>query len=622
LSSESRRLIQRIVEEQVAHGGTPFELEPPGFPPPPLRQTPSAPPARPKAGAQSTLFHATAAPVAPMPPLPGRGANATATATTPAATPAAPRSAVPPAPTVQPPAPAPAAARTAAPSPAPSPPSPPADRGRVAAPPPTAAAVPATSASRTAVPAATPDDLQLPDFGPSFPELGLPELPIPELPETTGDLLPDVDSWDSEPIEGFDVVDEPPSGAAAAASPPSAAFDVHDDPTLLRADGRDDVPAAAPTVGSGAAGARLAATAAGVSAAAFAGASDETSGGGDAVPPSAAPGGWPRGRGLPSGFDEVARQFSKPAPTAEPATSRESAGEGVRIAPLEMPPAPASSVVAPAPPPTPAPAPPSLAAEKEPVRRPARRRRSALPAILGALVLLLAAGAAVVYFRFPELLPEWARAPQLAGGEAASATPRRPVIRAIGGTPDTAPSAGPAAAATTGSPPPGAASLPAPAQSTATGGSPAPGLPAGGSTAAAGTGSLASTPLDTPAVAGGDGAPRARFSSVEEIWGRRGAAGTVVTIVTNGKVPPDAFSHFRLDGGTPREVIRLRGVDDSYRRTSIAVGTAEVKQLRLGYHAQPGGNELHIVVDLTSPRVQLLQLQPVDNRLELVLAAQ
>ncbi len=42
LSSESRRLIQRIVEEQVAHGGTPFELEPPGFPPPPLRPRRSA----------------------------------------------------------------------------------------------------------------------------------------------------------------------------------------------------------------------------------------------------------------------------------------------------------------------------------------------------------------------------------------------------------------------------------------------------------------------------------------------------------------------------------------------------------------------------------------------------
>src|ERR1044072_76532 len=69
LSSESRRLIQRIVEEQVAHGGPPFELEPPGFPPPPLR---SAQPTAPKPGAQSTLFHATAAPVAPVPPLPSR----------------------------------------------------------------------------------------------------------------------------------------------------------------------------------------------------------------------------------------------------------------------------------------------------------------------------------------------------------------------------------------------------------------------------------------------------------------------------------------------------------------------------------------------------------------------
>ncbi|HXT51335.1 MAG TPA: hypothetical protein VN811_09860, partial [Thermoanaerobaculia bacterium] len=63
-------------------------------------------------------------------------------------------------------------------------------------------------------------------------------------------------------------------------------------------------------------------------------------------------------------------------------------------------------------------------------------------------------------------------------------------------------------------------------------------------------------------------------------------------------------------------------VDDRYRRASVAVSTAEVKQVRLGYHAKPEGNELHVVVDLTSPRVKLLRSTPVDNRLELLLAAQ
>jgi hypothetical protein len=95
-----------------------------------------------------------------------------------------------------------------------------------------------------------------------------------------------------------------------------------------------------------------------------------------------------------------------------------------------------------------------------------------------------------------------------------------------------------------------------------------------------------------------------------------------VTIVTNGSVPADAYSHFRLEGASPREVIRLRGVDDSYRRSSIPVSTGEVKQVRLGYHAKPDGNELHIVVDLNSPRVGLLQIRPVDNRLELLFALQ
>jgi len=120
---------------------------------------------------------------------------------------------------------------------------------------------------------------------------------------------------------------------------------------------------------------------------------------------------------------------------------------------------------------------------------------------------------------------------------------------------------------------------------------------------------------------GGD-APRSRFTSIEEIWGQRSPLGTVVTIVTNGSVPEGAFSHFRLEGGNPREVIRLRGVDDRYRRPSVPVSTGEVKQVRLGYHAKPEGNELHVVIDLASPRVKLLRATPVDNRLELLLAAQ
>ena len=129
------------------------------------------------------------------------------------------------------------------------------------------------------------------------------------------------------------------------------------------------------------------------------------------------------------------------------------------------------------------------------------------------------------------------------------------------------------------------------------------------------------------AAAAGRGAlsdenPRSRFTTVEEIWGQRTPLGTVVTIVTDGTVPAEAFSHFRLEGANPRQVIRLRGVDDRYRRASVPVSTGEVKQVRIGYHARPEGNELHVVLDLASPRVKLISSTPVDNRLELLLAVQ
>jgi hypothetical protein len=110
------------------------------------------------------------------------------------------------------------------------------------------------------------------------------------------------------------------------------------------------------------------------------------------------------------------------------------------------------------------------------------------------------------------------------------------------------------------------------------------------------------------------------FDAVEEIWGQHTSSGTVVTVVANGAVPAGAYSTFRLDGGNPREVLRIRGVASAFGRTTVPVTTPEVRQVRIGYHEKPGGNELHVVIDLASPRVRLVRVVPADNRLELLLA--
>jgi hypothetical protein len=407
---------------------------------------------------------------------------------------------------------------------------------------------------------------------------------VPELARSGSELLPGLDDFESEVLAGFDLVDESAEPPRATTEPPesSGVGDLHDDPTLLRS---ASVPPPAP-VGEGAAG-------------------DAAAGGAGVAAP-----GSPRGRGLPSGFDEVARAF------AEPPQPAEAAGEPARIAPLAMPPAPSRAATSAPVAPLRTPVPPRkvITPLDPPVRRPAPRRRSAFLPLAAAALLLLLTGLGVVYLRFPDLLPEWARAPRLADSEIEGEAegPRRIGPRRI--DPATAGAAAPGAGTSLGG-----GSQPATASSPPT----AP--PTAAASASAGT-PTAAPPAGDPSVpprpGAADGAARARFTSVEEIWGQRANVGTVVTIVTNGRVPAEAFSHFRLDGGSPREVIRLRDVDDSYRRTTVPVGTAEVKQVRLGYHARPEGNELHVVLDLGSPRVQLVQLTPVDNRLELVLVPQ
>jgi len=348
---------------------------------------------------------------------------------------------------------------------------------------------------------------------------------------------------------------------------------------------------------------------------------------------AAAPSPSPRRRQHDAALDEVARAFGE-APGAPP-------GPSTSEMTARLPVAPAASVATasaarpvnvvterdeePAPPPRqvlsyrPLNAP---RAEREP------RRSRALPIVL-VLLLLLVGAAAVLYFFYPALLPEWARPP----GSSAVAT--RPSTSSPGTAPASAaaaPAAGPAtapAAAPASSADTSAATSPVAASSpallpTAAVAAPSASAPAVRPPPVASAPPVAAAPLPAPAAplprAVAPSAPGAHFTAIEEIWGQRTGAGTVVTIVGNGPVPPDAFSHFRLEGDNPREVVRVRGVDGSFKRTLIAVGTTEVKEIRVGFHGQGGQGELHVVLDLASPRVKLVRLSATDNRIEIQLA--
>jgi hypothetical protein len=363
---------------------------------------------------------------------------------------------------------------------------------------------------------------------------------------------------------------------------------------------------------------------------------------------------------LPAGFDEVARAFATPGETA---AAREGAGKDTQASPsLDVFGRPSPWVTSPGPASEPRPArlPPDLLTDEtvrlernarpvppfapppampdllllpaaqgvgapslrsaaagptppvtfpQPARRPppARRRSAALP-VAAALTLFLIGGAAAVYFAFPHLLPAWV--PRATDEPFAAASAAGPLADLA------APRAGGAAAG-----------------SGEGGGDASPEVPGTGGGAAF---PAAPSPLDATergdAAAAGAAAEASRpgqrrgldhhspFSTVDEIWGQQTASGTVVTLVADGAVPAGAYTTFRLDGGNPREVLRLRGVTSRFPRPTIPLATSEVRQVRVGYHERPGGNELHVVVDLTSARVRLVRVVANDNRLELLLA--
>lgn len=103
------------------------------------------------------------------------------------------------------------------------------------------------------------------------------------------------------------------------------------------------------------------------------------------------------------------------------------------------------------------------------------------------------------------------------------------------------------------------------------------------------------------------GTAPARLTALERItWEpAHGGPGTDVVLWGNGDFTPQSYTRSRVGGvaGLPvREVVRLHGITSAFRQARLAVGTAEVTQIRTGAHPH---DELHVVLDLTGPGVKV-----------------
>ena len=245
----------------------------------------------------------------------------------------------------------------------------------------------------------------------------------------------------------------------------------------------------------------------------------------------------------------------------------------------------------------------TLASERPP------RPRRALPWVLLAVLVVLAAGAWL--FRDPLL----GLAGLGGGGEIAQVTPpvarRRPGRLRTPALPAASPAETPAAA-----PPLDTAGAGAPAGPLTEVSPIRPAPPAVTPKPPATTPAPAEKPAPVPAIPEDTGPPA---TGVEKITFEKAFGGTDVILWGNGALHSGSYVRSRIEGNPPRELIRISGIKRPAPAARLVVGTPEVLQVRTGLHA---GNELHVVLDLAGPKVTVTRVEEGENRLRIHLQKQ
>jgi hypothetical protein len=130
----------------------------------------------------------------------------------------------------------------------------------------------------------------------------------------------------------------------------------------------------------------------------------------------------------------------------------------------------------------------------------------------------------------------------------------------------------------------------------------------------------AESPIAAPPVApaAASAVPAGPSLTVVESIGSRQASGggTEVVIQADGIFSAERFLQSRIGGNPPRELFRITRIERPYPETRITVNTAELLQVRVGYHPEQG-NELHVVLDLAHPSVQVVRVEPAGRELRI-----
>jgi uncharacterized protein (TIGR02266 family) len=315
----------------------------------------------------------------------------------------------------------------------------------------------------------------------------------------------------------------------------------------------------------------------------------------------------PSGLSLPDALATPADALDFPAPAAEMPTPLPFRvfGDGPSSSPLDGASEEEPDLFTPVVPPDEVPIPPYRAAQS--------RQRSRLPALAVALALAAAGFAAWWFLLGPGSEPALPFASSTEA-PAATATPAAQLDRPAPQPLDAAPNPSATLAETVGSP---AAPASAAGAESTDGAEPA----AESVDAVAVADSPAAATATTPAPEPAPPTPGARAGRLLDIAWRATAEGTTVTLSGDGAFPAGSFRWFEIRDDKPRLLVRLTGMSAGYKATSLSANDPLLADVRTGFHEKPGGNELHVVLDMKSPQFRVLDVTPSGSTLVVRLAS-
>lgn len=112
-----------------------------------------------------------------------------------------------------------------------------------------------------------------------------------------------------------------------------------------------------------------------------------------------------------------------------------------------------------------------------------------------------------------------------------------------------------------------------------------------------------------------EGQPAEPLSRIVDVALREEESGVVLILSGNGSFEAVEVGHSRIGETDPRIVVRVAGVRSPSPPSTWVLDHSVVSRIRSGFHGESGAGELHLVLDLTSPEIEVAGLRAENDRL-------